>query len=157
MKVDKVMRTGVQTCQPGDSLNTAAKIMWENDCGSVPVVSDGVVAGMITDRDVCMAAYLQGRALWDIDVASAMSRGVHVCAANDTVLQAQKTMRANKVRRLPVVDADGALVGIVSLSDIVAAAEKTPERSRKGAQVAVAETLCAITDRHAEASDAATS
>ena len=148
MKIEKVMQPGVQTCQPGDTLNAAAKLMWENDCGAVPVMADGKVVGMITDRDICMAAYTQGKPLCELPVDNVMSRSVHACRPGDTVLQVQKVMRANRIRRLPVVDDGGSLVGIVSLSDIVSAAEKTPERTRKSAQVAVAETLGAISDRH---------
>lgn len=148
MKIEKVMKRDVFTCQPGDTLNTVAKMMWEHDCGAVPVVADEKVVGMITDRDICMAAYTQGKPLWEIRVDGVMSRALHVCRPSDTVLQAQKVMRTNRIRRLPVVDDAGGVVGIVSLSDIVAAAEAVPERSRKGAQVAVAETLNAIVNRH---------
>ena len=58
----------------GDSLNRAAQIMWERRCGCVPVIDAGRVVGLLTDRDVCMAAYTQGRRIDDIAVTTAMSR-----------------------------------------------------------------------------------
>ena len=73
MKVEQLMSRDVKTCQATEMLNRAAQLMWENDCGCVPVVDeDGRAVGMITDRDVCMAAYTQGRLLDALPVASAM-------------------------------------------------------------------------------------
>ena len=77
MRVEQLMTRTVETCEPHDTLVTAARIMWTRDCGCVPVVvpEEGGhrVVGMLTDRDVCMAAYLQGRPLSEISVASVMS------------------------------------------------------------------------------------
>lgn len=130
MDVGQLMVREVATCRLPDTLNTAARIMWEHDCGCVPVVDDDArVVGMLTDRDLCMAAYTQGRPLDAIPVASVMSKDVHTCKADDPIAFAEGIMRAHRVRRLPVTDADGRLIGILSLSDI--AQQAVRERTRK--------------------------
>jgi predicted transcriptional regulator len=102
-----------------DTLNDAARIMWEHDCGCVPVVEkDGSVVGMVTDRDICMAAYTQGRRVMDMRVASAASKHVVSIRENESLRRAEELMRHAQVRRLPVVDAAGRIVGLLSLSDL---------------------------------------
>jgi CBS domain-containing protein len=104
--------------------------MWERDCGTVPVLDqEGCVVAMLTDRDLCMAAMTQGRALAEVRVSSAMSRNVWTCRPDDDLPEAEAMMRARKVRRLPVVDAEGKLLGILSLSDL-ARASTAPKRGR---------------------------
>ena len=147
MKVEQVMNRNVKTCLANDTLNRAAQLMWENDCGCVPVVDDdGRAVGMITDRDVCMAAYTQGGMLSHLRVGSAMAREVRSCRPMDTVAEAESIMRAAQVRRLPVVDAERHIVGLLSLNDI--AREVARERGASGkpelGSEDVAETLGAI-------------
>ena len=88
MNVGQLMTRTVHACNPDDPLHVAAQIMWEQDCGCVPVVVDeeggSRVVGMLTDRDVCMAAYTQGKALAVIKVSSAMSREVCSCRPTDS-------------------------------------------------------------------------
>jgi CBS-domain-containing membrane protein len=81
---------------------------------------------MITDRDICMAAYTQGKPLQEIRVQSAMSKDVVSCKSTDSLEQAEELMRRNKVRRLPVVDAEKRLVGLLSLHDVARAALSEP-------------------------------
>ena len=83
---------------------------------------------MLTDRDVCMAAYTQGRVLSDIEVRSAMSTSVCSCSPTDSIDSALKAMEENQFHRLPVVDQDGRLVGLLSLAD--AAREAAREHAR---------------------------
>jgi CBS domain-containing protein len=121
MRVEQVMTRTVETCGPHDHLDRAAQLMWDYDCGVVPVVNgEGAqrVIGMITDRDVCMAAYTQGRPLSEIAVATAMSQRLCSCRTTDAVAVALKVMETNQVRRLPVLDADDRLVGVLSLADL---------------------------------------
>jgi CBS-domain-containing membrane protein len=93
--------------------------MWNSDCGFVPVVDpDGRVVGIVTDRDICMGAYTQGRPLHEINVEIVMSREVFVCRPSDSPAQAQALMQQHKVRRLPVVDGEERVIGILSLGDI---------------------------------------
>jgi CBS domain-containing protein len=120
MKVSELMCRPVVFCGASDSANTAARLMWEQDVGTVPIVGeDGRLVGIVTDRDLCMAVYTQGRSLESIPVASAMARDVVSCRPDDPVRVAEKLMRKKMVRRLPVVDAAQRPVGVISLNDIV--------------------------------------
>lgn len=124
------MTTEVVSCRPFDTADRSAKIMWERDCGAVPVVDqEGRAVAMVTDRDICMAALTQDRKLAEIHVSSAMSRRLWSCRPQDDVKEAEKAMRAHQVRRLPVVDNEGKLVGLLSISDLARVAV-----SRKGAK-----------------------
>jgi CBS domain-containing protein len=119
MNVADIMTKNVATCAAGDSLNRVAQLMWERRCGSVPVVDhDGRPNGLITDRDVCMAVYTQGRRLDDVVVDTAMSRPARTCEPTTTVEEAEDLMMAHAVRRLVVVDADGRIAGVVSIDDV---------------------------------------
>ena len=137
MRVEQIMTRNVRTCRPGDSLSTAARIMWEGDCGCVPVVEedeDGArVVGMITDRDICMAGYTQGRLLSAIRVDSAMARQVRSCRPTDSIAEALNILQTQQVRRLPVVDNGDHLIGMLSLAD--AAREAVREHGRKEREV----------------------
>ena len=124
MKIDKLIVKTVLSCYPEDDLRVPARAMWEGDCGSIPVVDSwSHVIGMITDRDICMAAYTQGRKLEEIRVQDVMSKGVTSCKTSDSLEQAEELMRRQKVRRLPVVDGDKRLVGLLSIHDIALAAK----------------------------------
>ena len=148
MKVEDLMTTDVGACRPFDTVDRSAKVMWERDCGVVPVVDqDGRAVAMLTDRDICMAALTQGRALGEIHVSSAMSRRLWSCRPQDDVKDAGKVMQAHQVRRLPVVDADGKLLGLLSISDLARAAMSSKGARAKKKPVAasdVGETLGAI-------------
>jgi len=120
MKAEAWMSRQVQSCRPQTSMNEAARLMWEHDCGILPVLDDGDRAvGVLTDRDVCMAAYLSGRPLGELQVAQAMSHEVFSCRPEDTLEQVIRLMADHQVRRLPVIDARGRLVGLVSMNDLV--------------------------------------
>lgn len=131
MKIDKLIVKNVLTCYPEDDLSAPARGMWEGDCGSIPVVDSwSRVIGMITDRDICMAAYTQGKPLREIRVQDVMSKTVVSCKTTDSLEQAEELMRRNKVRRLPVLDAEKKLVGLLSLNDIARGARSEPPASR---------------------------
>jgi len=146
MNVGQLMNKVIETCRPDDTLATAAGKMWDHDVGCLPVVSvEGRVAGMVTDRDVCMAGYIQGRSLAELPVRVAMSKTLYTCRPEDAVIAAEEAMRLHQVRRLPVVDASGALVGIVSLNDLAREAER--QVGRKGRELTsheVSATLAAV-------------
>jgi CBS domain-containing protein len=121
--VEQLMSRVVGTCRPDDRLDAAAQIMWERDCGVVPVttIEDGGaerVVGIVTDRDVCMAAYTQGRRLAEVPVSVAMSHDVRTCRPSDSIRTALRLMAAGQLRRLPVVDEASHLVGILSFADV---------------------------------------
>jgi len=129
MKVKDVMSSNTKVCSVIDNLSAVAGLMWENDCGILPVVAEGgMVVGLITDRDICMAALLKNQNLWNITVEDVISGDVYVCEPEDDVRNALKTMQENRVRRLPVIAADGTLQGILSMNDLVLKAEETKDK-----------------------------
>jgi CBS domain-containing protein len=148
VKIEDIMTREVHCCTQREALGVPARIMWEHDCGCVPVLDDdgsGRVVGMITDRDLCMAAYTKGRLLDRIGVEEVMSRRLVTCGPRDDVKEAEAAMQRAQVRRLPVVDAEGRLLGLVALADLAGAASGGP-RSRKGTvtKKEVVDTLGAI-------------
>ena len=125
MLVKEIMSQPVISCQVDDHANLAAQRMWENDFGVMPVLDgDGRAIAMLTDRDICMAAYTQGKPLDQIVVRSVMSKALHSCSPEDALEQAEQSMRNYQVRRLPVVDFTGKLVGILSLNDVACASAR---------------------------------
>jgi CBS domain-containing protein len=119
MKVKELMTSDVKYCNLDTNLAAAARIMWEEDCGAIPVTdSRGTVVGLITDRDICIAGATRSRTEGEIPVKEVISKSLFSCAPGDDVRGALETMRVQKVRRLPVVDQAGRLMGIVSLHDI---------------------------------------
>jgi CBS domain-containing protein len=127
MDVEDLMTRAVHTCRRDEALHAVAQLMWEHDVGALPVLdAQGRAVGMISDRDICMAAYTQGQPLSALRVQRSMSRALHVCHPKDRVSAAERTMRVHGVRRLPVVDDHGELIGILTLSDIVRARIKPP-------------------------------
>jgi CBS domain-containing protein len=97
--------------------------MWANDCGILPVVEDGKLTGIITDRDICIALGTKNRRAAEVRVDEVASQDVQTCSPDADVHAALATMRRAKVRRLPVVD-DGKLEGILALNDIVEAVDR---------------------------------
>lgn len=120
MKVHEVMTVDVGVCGLEESLTKAARLMWEKDCGVVPVVSaENRVVGVVTDRDIAIAAATRNRRPSSIKAGEMTLRPLKACAPEDDVKDALKRMRKYKIRRLCVTNPDGALLGIVSLSDIL--------------------------------------
>ena len=149
MKVEQLMTRDVKVCSEADSLNRAAQLMWESDCGCVPVISangDGHLFGIVTDRDIAMAAYTQGRHLSAIPVGTAMAKTVIACQASDGISRAEALMRDNKVRRLPVLDENGYVVGVISLNDMAREAMRQASMGKRAEvkEDAVAETLACV-------------
>jgi CBS domain-containing protein len=120
MKVRQIMTHDVKTCRPETNLAEAVKLMWERDCGVLPVVkSDGKLSGMITDRDICVAIATRGQTADRIAVRDVTAGKACTCGPDDDAVVALETMKSQRVRRLPVVDAEGRLKGILSLNDVV--------------------------------------
>jgi len=152
-RVQDVMSTDVVLCRANDTMEHAARLLWEHDCGCLPVVDeDGVVMAMITDRDICMAAYTQGRALPEIRVEHAMSKDVVCCGPSDELAEAARRMGDRGVRRLPVTDEGGRIQGLVSVNDMACACSGAGRSRAKGDPVATA-TLQALVEicRHRRA------
>lgn len=129
MKVKQVMTVNPQACTLTNSLAEVAGKMWEADCGIVPVLAEGgKVVGLVTDRDICMAAVLNARQLANIAVEDTISGKVFTCRADDDVRVALETMKEKKVRRLPVLDEDGTLCGMLSMNDLILRVEEVKDK-----------------------------
>ena len=119
MRIREIMSEPAVTCRATDSLNRAARLMWEHDCGVLPVTGDdGRLVGVVTDRDICMAAYTRGTTLRAIRVEDAMARSVFGCGPDDSLEKAETLMSDKQIRRLPVVDEYDRPIGVVSVNDI---------------------------------------
>ena len=120
MKVKEVMTPHATAIWLTESLADAAKLMWENDCGVLPIIKDGQkVVGMITDRDICMATAMRDRNPSGISVEEVMTRRVYAVNPEDNIDQALQQMQEHRIRRLPVLNPEGELEGMLSMNDIV--------------------------------------
>jgi CBS domain-containing protein len=123
-KVMDLMTPRVMCIRATDSLAAAAEIMWQHDCGVVPVQEDGGrVVGVVTDRDICMATWSRNVAPSAIVASEAMSTDLAYCSPNDSIADAEALMRSYQIRRLPVLNSQQELVGILSIADITRAAD----------------------------------
>jgi CBS domain-containing protein len=134
MIISDICTKAVRYCRPQDSLSLAASLMWDCDCGAVPVVDEaGKLVGIITDRDICIAVATSRQYAADIPVSEVMSGKVVSCKPGDSVKEALRTMRDVQLRRLPVLDEKGILRGIVSVNDIMLAVRDIPMKAAREA------------------------
>jgi CBS domain-containing protein len=119
MKVKDVMTPNAKTIWLTESLADAARTMWENDCGVLPIVKDQKVVGMITDRDICMATAMRKSNASSISVEEVMTGKVYAVKPEDDVDDALLLMQQYQVRRVPVINSEGELEGVLSMNDIV--------------------------------------
>ncbi len=120
MKVSEVMTKTTVECRPDTTLSAAARLMWERKCGFLPVIGEGGnVIGVITDRDIGIAIGTRNRKPSQLLVKDVMTGKLFTCSAEESVHSALTTMRIEGLRRLPVVDPEGALVGVLSIDDLV--------------------------------------
>jgi len=117
MKVSKIMTRDVTLLNPNQTICVAASLMAEIDAGALPVGENDRLVGMITDRDIVIRAVAQGKSA-DTKVAEVMSKEVLYCFDTDEIDDVTRNMGKARVRRLPVVNRDKRLVGIVSLGDV---------------------------------------
>lgn len=150
MRVQDLMAREVHSCRADDSLETAAQLMWDHDCGCIPVCTEGdngasKMIGVITDRDICMHALFQRMPLCELHVRDAMAKNVRVCHPDDSFAQAEKTMQEARIRRLPVIDAKDTLVGMISLADLAKLAAQERTHLRKDiTETEIGDTLATI-------------
>jgi CBS domain-containing protein len=151
MKVQDVMTTEVYSCGPEATLAAAARCMWERDCGIVPIVDGGGhLVGVLTDRDLCMAAYTQGRALDALRISHVMSGETFTCSADEPLNAVFSRLADRQVRRLPVVDGAGKLVGMLSLNDLARACLRVDgDRERRRLETTFVEALAAVCEPRA--------
>lgn len=144
MNVEELMTRRVVTCQANETLALAAQKMWDADCGVLPVVGgDGRLVGILTDRDICMSAWSQGRLLTEIPAEQAMSKEVFSVNPDQDVSLAELLMAEKQIRRIPVVDADGKPIGILSMNDLAREAARPGSKLKDGIARAI-HTLAAI-------------
>jgi len=125
MKVKEIMTGDAKACDLNASLADAAKAMWDGDCGVLPVLKDGKeIVGVVTDRDICMGAAMRDRNPTAISVEEVMTGVVYSVTPDDDVTHALEAMREHRVRRLPVVDDEGQLKGMLSMNDITLRADE---------------------------------
>ena len=117
MKISEVMTSGVETVSADQTAREAASFMLRADAGSIPVCEGDKVIGMITDRDIAVRGVAEGRGP-DTPVRDLMSDGIICAHEDDNVDEVAKRMSDEQIRRLPVLDSDQRLVGIVSLGDL---------------------------------------
>jgi len=129
MKVKKIMTAEAGFCFTEESLSRAVEIMWQRDCGSVPVIdAEMKVVGMITDRDIAIAASSRDKKTSEISVGEVVGKKVFTCSEKDDAEDVLKKMRRARVKRLPVTDENGSLVGIVSIADLILKAPKLKKK-----------------------------
>ena len=117
MKVSDIMTRDVRLLSPDQTIREAAKLMAEVDAGALPVGENDRLVGMITDRDIVIRAVAQGKSP-DAKVADVMSKEMLYCFDTDDIDDVARNMGKAQVRRLPVVNKDKRLVGIISLGDL---------------------------------------
>ena len=146
MYVFEIMTSKVASCVETETLADVARLMAEVDCGAIPVLGSGDrLVGIVTDRDVCMAAYRTGKPIAEIRVRDAMTAPVRTCRGDASAGEAEYVMRDAAVRRLPVVDERGALIGIISLADLARDAEHERRLSQPAvSRIEIGATLAAI-------------
>ncbi len=121
MLIKDLMHQGAITCKSQDSLEQIGSLMWNEDCGAIPVLDDSErVIGMITDRDIAMAAVLKHRPLWEINAGELVGdKQLFACSPEDDVHTVLRSMGTHRVRRMPVLDAERHIQGIVATKDLV--------------------------------------
>ena len=124
MKVREVMSRDVRVTNPDESIREAATLMLEIDAGALPVADNERLVGMITDRDIAVRAVAEGKSP-DTPVEEVMSHEILYCFDDQDLEDVARNMGKIQVRRLPVVDRDKRLVGIVSLGDLARNEEPT--------------------------------
>ena len=144
MKVKDIMTTEPKTCTPDTTVAEAAHLMWDGDCGILPVVDDGTLVGVVTDRDMYIALATQNARASQLRVGAVATTKLATCAPEDDVRTALAAMKQARVRRLPVVGFGGTVMGILSMNDILRAAAE----GKGVANEEIVETLQAICAHH---------
>jgi CBS domain-containing protein len=125
MTVKDVLTKPATTCQPETNLAAASALIWERDCGVLPVLNEnGELAGILTDRDICIALGTRNRVPSEITVREVMGTNPSICKPTDDIRLALQIMCEARVRRLPVVRENGVVEGVLSISDIVLSARR---------------------------------
>jgi CBS domain-containing protein len=128
MKVKKIMHKGVQWVSPDTSITTLAKKMKQYDVGALPVGENDRLIGMVTDRDIAVRGFANGKDISKLTAKDIMTKGIIWCRARDSAGEAARVMESKQVRRLPVIDENKRMVGMLSLGDVSQAASRRTTR-----------------------------
>jgi len=133
MNINEIMSIDVKTCMPNSNLQEVAGLMWSNDCGAIPVVNEqNIPLGIVTDRDIAMAAMLNYKPLWALTAAEVIQKqSLCSCQQNNSLQECLTMMKEEGVRRVLVTNADDTLAGIVSIGDVVAFTGGSTSRNKK--------------------------
>lgn len=140
MKIKDIMTADPLTCSPSTNLAAVAALMLDGDCGILPVVDDGKLVGVVTDRDMYIALATRDRRASELTVGEVAHKPVYTCESDEDVTTALETMEQHRVRRLPVTGFGDIVVGIVSINDLIRAAGKKPIRN--GDVVGTLQAIC---------------
>jgi CBS domain-containing protein len=144
MRIHDLMKRDVITCSPQTRLDEAVALMWRKDCGFLPVVERDVVVGVLTDRDVAVCAWRHGLPLAQLRAVEAMTVAPVVVSDDERIERVEELMSERQVHRLPVVDAAGRLLGVISLGDMASAPRRGAGSSHRDDVVS---TLSALSRR----------
>lgn len=144
MQVKNVMHQGAKVCPVDSSLEAVALTMWNEDTGAIPLIAeDSRLVGLVTDRDIAMAAALKHRPLWEINARELTDgKPCHFCHEDEDIHSVMKTMGSLQIRRMPVVNTEQQLVGVVSIKDLV---EHTTSGRKSGKDALTASELLSLT------------
>lgn len=136
MRVKELMTSNAKTCGEDTDLATVANIMWVGDCGIVPVVNEARrLVGVVTDRDICIASATRAQSPANIRARDVMARDVSTCRQDDDVRTALAVLKDRRVRRLPVINGEEQVIGLLSISDLVARADHRRDADVPGDQL----------------------
>ncbi|MCZ4092917.1 CBS domain-containing protein [Sinorhizobium psoraleae] len=139
MRISEAMHSGVRWISPDTDLRTAARIMKDDDIGALPVGENDRLVGMVTDRDMALRAFANGHDVSSLTVRDVMTNEIVLCRTSESIEDAIHLMEEKKIRRLPVINEDKRMVGMLSLGDI----------SHCSSREMTGELLKAVSDHHA--------
>ena len=126
MNIQDIMTPAVDLVAPDTTIREAAVHMRDGNVGALPVGENDRLVGMVTDRDIAVRAVAEGKAPGDCTVRDVMSKGVYYCFEDDDASRAAEVMAEHRVRRLPVLNRDKRLVGVVAIADLALAGLERP-------------------------------
>lgn len=142
MLVKDIMTPDPRVCSPGTNLAVAAELMLDGDCGILPVVAEGKLVGVVTDRDMYIALATRDKRASELTVGEVAQIDVLTCGPDDDVHAVLAAIKARRVRRIPVEGFGGTVIGIVSMNDLLLAAG--PRKAiRNDEVVATYQAICA--------------
>lgn len=128
MKCKDVMTKYIKMCRPESTMKDCLQIMKDLNCGAVPIVNENsVIQGIVTDRDIAIKGVLEGKNIERSQIQEIMTRNVITSHENDDIDHTIQLMKENKIRRIPIVDSQNKLKGIVSLGDIAVISKEEHE------------------------------